>query len=138
MNDAPVGFGAAPTSVKIMSVVLGIEALVAVAVGLWIGIEAFGEEGSHIVGTLFLAVLALGLAVFLAAAVRGMLRRHAWSRGAAIAWQVLQVGIALGTWNGGRGILWLALTLLAPAVIVLVCVFRQSVSDWLAREAPAG
>lgn len=132
----PGGVSSAPLTIKIMLVVLGIETLVAAGVGVWVAVEAFGEEGMQIVGTLFLAVIALGLAAFLGAAVRGMAAHQPWTRSAAIAWQVLQIGLALGTWYGGQGVVWLAFVLFIPAVVVLLCVFRESVTEWLSRELP--
>ena len=137
MNDAPESVSRAPITVKIMLIVLTLEALLAAAIGVWVAVEAFSEEGSHILGTAFLAAVCLGLAAFLFAAVRAMAKHRAWSRGAALAWQVLQMGIALGTFNGGQGVVWLAVALFVPVLVVLLCVFRQSVTDWLAREEAA-
>ena len=120
-------------SVTVISIILMIEAAAAMGVGVYTAIVAFGEEGMHIVGTLFLAAVALGLAVFLLQAARAMRVGRLWSRGAALAWQVLQIGLALGSFNPDNRIVWLALLLAVPAIVVLSLVFRQSVSEWLAR-----
>lgn len=137
MNESPSGVAGAPLPVKIMLLILSIEALAAIGVGIWVGYEAFGEEGSHMVGTFFLAAVCLGLAAFLFVTVRGMIQHQPWTRSAALAWQVLQVGLALGSWNDDNRVVWLAILLFVPAVIVLFCVFRKSVTEWLAREIPA-
>lgn len=136
MKESPIGVAQAPLPVKIMLLILSIEALSAIAVGVWVGFEAFGETGPHLVGTLFLALVCFGLAAFLIATIRGMMQHQAWTRSAALAWQILQIGLALGSWNDDNRVVWLALVLFIPAVVVLFCVFRQSVTEWLAREVP--
>lgn len=136
MNEAPVGVAQAPATIKIMLLILSVEALGAIAVGVWVGIEAFGEVGSHLVGTLFLALVCFGLAAFLILTIKGMVQHRAWTRSATLAWQVLQIGLALGSWNDDNRVMWLAFALFIPAVIVLFCLFRKSVTEWLAREIP--
>lgn len=136
MNESPMSVAQAPTPVKIMLLILALEAMAAVAVGVWVGFEAFGEVGAHMVGTFFLALVCFGLAAFIVATIRGMIRHQPWTRSATLAWQVLQIGLALGTWNDDNRVVWLALALFIPAVVVLFCVFRSSVTEWLAREIP--
>lgn len=120
---------------KVITAILGLEALAAMGVGIYTAIVAFGEEGMHIVGSLFLAAVALGLGVFLVQAARGMWNARPWSRGAALAWQVLQIGLAFGSFNPDNRVVWLSLLLSIPAVIVLVLVLRNSVTEWLNSRA---
>ena len=105
------------------------------ALAVWATFSALGEAPEHIAGGLFLAALAAGSAFFLLQAGRAMLDGRAWSRSAAVVWQVLQLGVAAGTFNGGEGPVWLALILAALAVTVLVLVLRRSVTVWLRPEA---
>ena len=134
-SSAENTISARPLPVKIIAAVLLLEAVAAVGVGIYTAIVAFDEEGMHIVGTLFLAAVAFGLALFLVQAARGIWHAKPWSRGAALAWQVLQIGLAFGSFNPDNRVIWLALLLAIPAVLVLVLVLRNSVTEWLNRKA---
>ena len=63
-----------------------------------------------------------------------MLDGRAWSRSAAVVWQVLQLGVALGTFDGGEGPVPLALLLAALSAAGFILVLRRSVTAWLRRE----
>lgn len=117
----------------VISVIVAIEAAAAMGVGIYTAIVAFGEEGMHIVGSLFLAAVALALGVFLIQAAKAMWAGRPWSRGAILAWQVLQIGLGFGSFNPDNRVIWLAVLLAIPAAVVLALVLRQSVTEWLAR-----
>ncbi len=123
-----------PRSATVAGGILLLEAVGMVAVAIWITVSALGEAIEHLGGSLFLAVICLATAVFLLQAGRGMLNAAAWSRSAAVVWQVLQVGVALGTYNGAEGPVPIALLLFIPSLVVLILVFRRSMSEWLVRE----
>ena len=111
-----------------------LEGLGMIGVAVWLAISALGDPVEHIGGGLFLAVLAAGSALFLAAAGKAMLDGRAWSRAAAIVWAVLQLGVALGTFDGGEGPVGLALILAGLSIAMLTLALRKSVSGWLRRE----
>jgi hypothetical protein len=125
---------ARPRAATWTAAILLLEALGMLAVAVWLAIAALGDPVEHIAGGLFLAVLAAGAAAFLLAAGRAMLDGRAWSRSATLVWQVLQLGVALGTFNGGEGPVPLALVLAALAIAGLILVLRRSVTDWLRRD----
>ena len=114
--------------------ILLLEALGMLVLAVWLAIAALGDPIEHIGGGLFLAVLAAGAAAFLLAAGRAMLDGRAWSRSAAVVWQVLQLGVALGTFDGGEGPVPLALVLAALSAAGLILVLRRSVTEWLRRD----
>lgn len=126
-----------PTAAGALAVVLFLEAAALVAVAVWLTIVAVGEGGRSLGATVFLAVLAVGAAFFLLQAGRGVLDGRAWSRAATIVWQVLQMGVSFGTYNGAEGPVPLALTMLVPAIVGLVLVFSRPVRTWLAQERTA-
>ncbi|MGY3126807.1 thiol:disulfide interchange protein [Agrococcus sp. UYP33] len=123
-----------PRTATWVGAILLVEALGMLAVAVWLAIAALGDPLEHIAGGLFLAVLAAGSAAFLMAAGRAMLDGRAWSRSATIVWQVLQLGVALGTYDGGEGPVPLALVLAALSIAGLALVLRASVTGWLRRE----
>lgn len=103
-------------------------------VAAFVGIAVLGEGTAGMAGGLFLAALAAGSAFFLLQAGRAMLYGRYWSRSAAVVWQVLQLGVAFGTFNGGEGPVWLALVLAVLAVTIFTLVLRRTVTGWLNRE----
>lgn len=105
------------------------------AVAVWTAISALGDPPEHIAGGIFLAALAAGVAFFLLQAGKGMLDGKSWTRAAAVVWQVLQIGVAAGTFDGGEGPVWLALILAALGVTVFALVLRKSVTLWLNPES---
>ncbi|MGO1974223.1 MAG: hypothetical protein ACTH2Q_14805 [Propionibacteriaceae bacterium] len=68
----------------------------------------------------------------LALVVRGLLRARRWSRGPAVATQILHLPIAWSFASGATG--WIAALLAASSVVVLVCVLLPSSTRLLARE----
>lgn len=123
-----------PKAVLALTVVLFLEAAAMLGIAVWTVVTAFGESSDHLVASLFLAAIAAGASAFLWQAGRGMLAGRSWSRSATVVWQVLQMGVAFGTYNGAEGPVPIALALLVPAIVALVLVFRQSVRDWVADD----
>lgn len=123
-----------PVTASTAGGLLLLEALGMLVIAGWTAISALGDGPQHVAGGLFLAALAAGSAFFLLQAGRAMLDGRSWSRAAAVVWQVLQLGVAAGTFDGGEGPVWLALILAALAVTVLVLVLRRSVTIWLRPE----
>ncbi|GEK80074.1 hypothetical protein [Agrococcus baldri] len=123
-----------PTTVTWAGALLLLEALGMLAIAVWTAISALGDPPQHIAGGIFLAALAAGAAFFLLQAGRAMLDGRSWSRAGAVVWQVLQLGVAAGTFDGGEGPVWLALILAVLAVAIMVLVLRRSVTLWLRPE----
>jgi hypothetical protein len=74
-----------------------------------------------------LTVLTALAAIWVAVIGVGVLRGQAWIRGAAVVWQVLQISVAIGSFQGifaRPDIGWL---LLLPAIAVLVLLFTKPV-----------
>ncbi|UOW01103.1 hypothetical protein [Agrococcus sp. SCSIO52902] len=125
---------ARPSTAAAAAALMLLEGLGMIAVAVWLAIAALGDPVEHIAGGLFLAVLAAGAALFLAAAGKAMLDGRAWSRAAAVVWHVLLLGVALGTFDGGEGPVWLAVLLAAVAITGFTLVLRRSVTGWLRRD----
>jgi hypothetical protein len=72
-------------------------------------------------------VLTLLATVWLGAVVVGVLRGRAWIRGAAIVWQVLQIAVGVGSFQGVFANAAVGLWLIVPAVVVVVLLLVPSV-----------
>jgi hypothetical protein len=79
------------------------------------------------------SLLMLGYGAFLAAVARGVLRGRRWSRGPAVATQLLHLPIAW-SFNGGST-RWVAWTLIGSALTVLVCLLLPSSTAILVDES---
>lgn len=100
----------------------------------WLAVVALGDPPEHVAGGIFLAALAAGSALFLLQAGKALLNGARWSRAGAVVWQVLQLGVAFGTFNGGEGPVPVALVLAALAIAAFSLVMRRSVTFWLNPE----
>ncbi|GAA2171836.1 hypothetical protein GCM10009846_07360 [Agrococcus versicolor] len=123
-----------PRSAAILAVIVFVEAVALLGVAIWSVVTVIGTEARELTAGLFWAACLAGVAFFLVQAGRGVLDGRSWSRAAVVVWQVLQIGVAFGTYNGAEGPVPLALAMFVPALAALVLVFRKPVRDWLARE----
>lgn len=76
------------------------------------------------IGILGIAVIA---AVFLIAIARGTLLGRPWIRGAALTWQILQIAVAIGCFQGVFARPDLGWALLFPSIIAIILLFTPSV-----------
>ena len=96
---------------------IAVEALVAITFAL---IEITQIEPARFVVGAGVTLLMLGYGAFLVAISRGVLKGRRWSRGPAVATQLLQALLAYSFLDGQTW--WIGLLLGVPAVAALVCV----------------
>ncbi|MDJ0349863.1 hypothetical protein [Cryobacterium sp. PH29-G1] len=110
-----------------MIALLALEALALWAFSAWWVLEMIVATPNSAGASLALVALTVVAAVWVSAITVGALRRRPWIRGAAVTWQLVQVMIAIGCFQGiyaRPDIGWL---LLLPSIIVLVLVFSPRV-----------
>ena len=78
-------------------------------------------------------LVAVGAAFVVALAV-GAVRRRPWVRGGAVIWQLVQLAIALGAFQGAYAQPAIGWAILVPSVLVLVLLFTPSVMAAIRRE----
>jgi len=117
-----------------LAVVIFLEsALLFVALGYLI-FELGNETPQSYPSAIALTVLTAMAAMWVTVIGISVLRRQAWIRGAAVVWQVLQISVAIGSFQGvfaRPDIGWL---LLMPAIAVLVLLFTKPVLRQTARS----
>ena len=84
-----------------------------------------------------LLVITALAAVWLGTIAVNALRRRPWIRGAALVWQVLQIAVAIGSFQGPEPRAGIGWALLIPAAIVLVLLFTPSVISATTRPPRA-
>lgn len=121
--------------VLLLVTLLFAECALLVAAVVYLVVELIVATPASLASALALAVLTAIAAVWLGVIAANVLRGRAWTRGAAIVWQVLQGAVAIGCFQGifaQPAIGWL---LLVPAVVVLVLLFTPSVVAATSRRS---
>ncbi|GAA1776754.1 hypothetical protein [Agromyces lapidis] len=111
--------GGVRTALVVVSVVLFAEALLMVGLVVWLIVDLFALEPSSMATAIALLVLVVIGAVWVSAVAFASLRRAPWSRAAAIVWQILQVSVAVGAFQGLFARPDLGWALLVPAITVI-------------------
>ncbi|KQM61201.1 hypothetical protein ASE64_02245 [Agreia sp. Leaf210] len=102
-----------------LSVVLAAEAALATGVTVWLVFELLTATPDSFASAVVILLLSAGLACALWAMVVGLLRRQSWVRGAALTWQLLQIAVAIGCFQGVFAVPSLGWALLIPAVLAI-------------------
>lgn len=113
--------------VILLAVILFAEsALLAAATG-YLVVELLVDVPDSYASALALVVLAAIATVWLVVVTVNLLRGRAWTRGAALVWQVLQVAVAVGCFQGAFARPDLGWPLLLPALAALGLLFSRPV-----------
>ena len=116
-----------PALLVLLAAIVGAEALVMAGVVLWLVLELVTVQPASYVTALAILVLAAIAAVFLGFVAVHLLRAAPWTRSATLTWQLLQVVIALGCFQGLVATPTIGWYLLVPAVLAVVLLFSPSV-----------
>ena len=108
-------------------VLLFAECALLAAATLYLIVEIIVATPTSIASALALLVLAAIAAIWLGVIAANVLRGRAWTRGAAIVWQVLQGAVAIGCFQGVLAQPDIGWVLLLPALVVLVLLFTPPV-----------
>ncbi len=117
-----------------LAVFIFAECALLVAALTYLVVELLTATASSLASALFLILLAAIAAIWLAVIGANVLRTRSWVRGAAIVWQVLQIAVAIGSFQGLFSQPVIGWALLVPALIVLVLVFTPAVVAATRRE----
>lgn len=126
MRDVQDGAGRHPFVVALAVLIFAQSVLLAVATG-YLVIELIVATPDSYASAVALAVLTTIAAVWLAVIGSNILRGSAWVRGATIVVQVLQIAVAIGTFQGAFARPDLGWLLLIPALAALVLLFTPPV-----------
>jgi hypothetical protein len=116
-----------PILLLALSVILGAEALLATGVTVWLVIELITATPDSFASAVVILLLSAGLACALWAMAVGLLRRQTWVRGAALTWQLLQIAVAIGCFQGVFAVPSLGWALLIPAVVAILLLMSPPV-----------
>ena len=132
-SDSSVS-GKRPTAVRILTVILAIEAAGLFAATAFLVFELLVAPADSVASAIALTVCVALAGVWVTAIAVGVWRLQAWTRGAAIVVQVLLAAIAIGSFQGilpRPDIGWI---LLLPAIAVVGLMFSSPVRAALRRD----
>jgi hypothetical protein len=106
-------------ALAVVSVLLVLEAAAVAALAVWLVVDLLTMQPSSFATAVALIVLVAIAAAWLTAIAIASLRRAPWARASAIVWQVLQLSIAVGAFQGLFARPDLGWALLVPAITVI-------------------
>lgn len=119
--------------IVLLRVLLFAEAALILGVAVWLLIELVTAPAESFTSAIALFVLALAATAFVTAIAVGALRGAPWIRGAAFTWQILQIAVAVGCFQGLYARADIGWALLVPSVVVIVLLLTPSVRAGFAR-----
>lgn len=127
-----------PLALVVLAVLLFAEATALAVVTVWLIVAMLTSAPATFGGGVAIIALALAAAAFMFAVAIGSLRSRRWIRGAAVTWQLMQLALALGSFQGILAVPSVGWALLIPAVLVIVLLFTPSVIAATSAEDPQG
>jgi hypothetical protein len=123
-----------PGSLIGLAVVLFLESAALAAVTIWFLVEILTTQVNSVGGSILTLSLAVGATAWIASAGVAALRAQPWVRGAALTWQLCQVAVAVGAFQGIFAQPAAGIAILVPTVIALVLLFVPPTTEALRRD----
>lgn len=110
-----------------LAVLVFAECALVVFAAVYLVVELLIDVPTSLAGALFLTLLVVIAAVWLAVIGVNTLRGAPWVRGAIVTWQILQIAVAVGAFQGVFARPDVGWALLIPSLVVLVLLFTKPV-----------
>lgn len=107
--------------------ILFLEAAVLAAATLWFLSRVFLEKADSLGGAVVILVIVALVTVWVTVTAIYTLRARPWVRGAIFTWQILQIAVAAGAFQGFYAQPSVGYALLVPAVLAALLLFAPSV-----------
>ncbi|NYJ20196.1 hypothetical protein [Glaciibacter psychrotolerans] len=127
MSHAPRG--APPIGLRVVATLLWAEALLLWAAVAWLIFEFLTSTPSSVPGALVILAIVLIASIGVSLVAAGAARGRSWMRSPAVVWQLMQIAVAVGCFQGLYARADLGWLLLIPSVLVLVLLFTPKVID---------
>lgn len=133
MDDVLHARSPRPLALTILAALLWLETAALAAVTVWLLVELVTAQAGSVAGGLAIFVIAALATVWVGLTAFATLRGRPWIRGSALTWQVLQIAIAAGFFQGADARPGLAWALLVPALLGIALVLTPGVVRATAR-----
>ncbi|TFC94084.1 MULTISPECIES: hypothetical protein [Cryobacterium] len=126
-DENEAGTAHRPRALLLLATILFAEAGLLWAAVVWLILELLTATPTSLTSALAILVLVLIAATWVTAIAINSLRRRSWIRGAAVTWQLVQIAVAVGCFQGFYARPDLGWALLLPSLVVLVLLFQRPV-----------
>lgn len=117
-----------------LGIILILEAVALAFLSVWFLVEILTTRVHSVGGSILTLAIAILATVWVAATGIGTFRAQSWVRGAAVTWQLCQLAIAVGAFEGIFAQPLVGVAVLVPTVIALVLLFLPSTTVALRRD----
>jgi hypothetical protein len=117
-----------------LGIVLMLESLALAVLSVWFLIEILTTEVNSVGGSILTFALAVLSTVWVGAAGLGAFRARPWVRAAALTWQLCQLAVAVGAFDGAFAAPAVGYAVLVPTVVALILLFVPSTTAALRRD----
>ncbi|WP_372699370.1 hypothetical protein [Arthrobacter sp. JSM 101049] len=135
-SDAGAPGPGRPLSIVVVSVLLLLEALATLGAAVWYATSLVADGPVSLGGRIFMLVLIIAASIWQANVAFQVFRGHAWTRAAAIVWQVFQVIFAVSFLGAGGWALALGIALLVPAAAIIILTFDPRATAFFGDREP--
>ncbi|MCO5294572.1 MAG: hypothetical protein M9882_06665 [Homoserinimonas sp.] len=133
-SDKPPKAGSRPWQLTALAAVVFVEAGLCLAAVAWLVFELFTQVPSSLSGAIFILLLTVLATVWLGFVALNTLRAKPWIRGAVLTWQILQLAVAIGSFQGYFARDDFGWILLIPVVVAVVLLFTPAVLRATTRD----
>ena len=117
-----------------LGIILILEAATLAFLSVWFLVEILTTPVHSVGGSILTLAIAILATVWVGATGIGTFRAQSWVRGAALTWQLCQLAIAVGAFEGIFAQPLVGVAVLVPTVIALVLLFLPSTTAALRRD----
>ncbi|TFC49814.1 hypothetical protein E3T26_08530 [Cryobacterium sp. TMT1-21] len=125
-----------PRAVVLLAALLWAEAALLWVAVVWLILELLTATPTSLASAIAILVLVVVAAAWVSAVAVNSLRRRSWIRGAAVTWQLVQIAVAVGCFQGLYARPDLGWALLLPSIVVLGLLFTPRVIAETTTPAP--
>ena len=111
----------------VFTALLALEAVVLWLLSGWLVFELLTEKPASLGGGLAILALAVIAAVWVSAITVGTVRLRPWIRGGAVTWQLVQIMVAVGCFQGLYARPDVGWAILLPSLVVIVLAFTPKI-----------
>lgn len=130
----PAGRMRIPGTLVGLAAVLFLESAALAAVTVWFLVEILTTQVNSVGGSILTLTLAAGATAWIASAGVGALRARSWVRGAALTWQLCQLAVAVGAFQGIFAQPLVGVAIVVPTLVALVLLFVPPTTQALRRD----
>ncbi|MBC7441792.1 MAG: hypothetical protein H7311_04605 [Ramlibacter sp.] len=116
-----------PRALVLLAALLWAEATLLWVAVVWLVLELLTATPTSLASAVAILILVIVAAAWVSAVAVNSLRRRSWIRGAAVTWQLVQIAVAVGCFQGLYARPDLGWALLIPSVVVLGLLFTPRV-----------